>query len=88
MAIGAELLFHHLQIRQHVVCAGIEQMHQQAGALDMAQEVVAQACTPGRTGNQSGDVGKDGAIATGPAHHAQVWHQGGEGVVGDLGPCR
>ena len=61
-------------------------MEQQAGALDVAQEVVAQARTAGGASDQAGDVGEHGAIAAGAAHHPQVGHQGGEGVIGDAGP--
>ena len=63
-------------------------MEQQPGALDVAQEIVTQAGALGGPGDQAGDVGEHGAIAAGAAHHPQIGHQGGEGVVGDLGPGR
>ena len=88
VAVGGQLLLHHLQISHHIIGAGIHQVNQQPRALDMAQEVMAEAGPLGRTGNQPGDISKHGAIPGGTAHHAQVGHQGCEGVVGDLRSCR
>ena len=86
VAIGGQFLLHHQQIPEHVFAARIHQMQQQPGPLDVAQEFMAQAGAAGRPRDQAGNVREDGAIATGPPHHAQIWHQGGEGVVGDLRP--
>ena len=57
----------------------VEQDAQHPGALDVAQEVVAESASLGRALDQSGDVGHDelGGVARAPgarahAHHAQV----------------
>ena len=60
-------------------------MHQRGAALDVAQEVVAEAAALGGALDQAGHVGdREGRLARGD--HAEVGHQGGERVVGDLGP--
>ena len=51
----------------------------------MAQKIVPQPCPLGSPGNQTRNIGKHRAIPTGPAHHAQVGNQGGEGVIGNFG---
>ena len=63
-------------------------MDQQAGALDVTQEVMAEARTLGGPGNQPRDIRKDRAISAGATHYPEVGHQGGEGVIGNLGPRR
>ena len=89
MAVGRELPLNHVQVGDHIISAGIDQVDQQPGALDVAQEVVPQPCPLGRSSDQTRNVGKNCAITTGTAYHPQVGHQGGEGVIGDLGPsCR
>ena len=85
MAIGLQLLQHHLHVLEHGGGSGIHQVDQQPGALDVAQEIVAEPRPLSGTGDQAGDIGEDGAIAAGPSHHPEVGHQGGEGIVGDLG---
>ncbi len=60
-------------------------MQQQVGALQVAQELVAQARTFGRAFDQAGDVGDHEAAVLGGAHHAEVGREGGEGVVRHLG---
>ena len=52
----------------------------------MAQEVEAQALAQGCPLDQAGHIG-DGEDHIARQHHAQVGHQGGERVVGHLGPC-
>ena len=59
-------------------------MQQQAAALHMAQEVMAQADALAGTFDQAGDVGADEAGPLAHRYHAQRGHQGGEVVVGDL----
>jgi len=51
------------------------------------QEPVAEALAGGRPGDQAGHVGEDEVVVAGP-HHPQHRLQGGEGVVGHLGPGR
>ena len=63
--------------------AGVEQMHQQAGARDVAQEAVAEAVAGVGALDQAGDVGEDEGGVLVDAHHAEVRHQRGERVVGD-----
>ena len=60
-------------------------MQQHAGALQVAQEQVAQTGTFRGAFDQTGDVGDHEALFRAHAHHTQVGVQGGEGVVGDLG---
>ncbi len=62
----------------------VEQVNHHAGALDVAQELVAQPAARVRALDQAGDVGQH-EIAVIDHHHAQVGTQGGEGIVGDLG---
>ena len=61
-------------------------MQQDLGALDVAQEPVAQAVTVVGTLDQSGDVSHHKAIEFPHADDAEIGLQGGEGVVSDLGP--
>ena len=59
--------------------------HGRAG--DVAQEAVAEALAGGGAGDQAGHVGQDEVVVAGP-HHPQHRLQGGERVVGHLGPGR
>ena len=63
----------------------VHHVDQQAAAVDMAQEVVAQARALAGTLNDAGDVGHDEGDALVHPHDAQVGIQGGEVVVGDFG---
>ena len=58
-------------------------MHDDRAALDVAQEVQAQAFALGSAGDQAGNVSHRVARVAG-RHDAQVWHERGERVVGDL----
>ena len=60
-------------------------MQQQAAALHMAQEVVAQTDALTGTLDQAGDVGADKACALAHRHNAQRGHKGGKVVVCNLG---
>ena len=60
-------------------------MQQQAAALHMAEEIVAQADALTGTLDQAGDVGADKACALPHRDDAQRGHQSGEVVVCDLG---
>ena len=86
LAIGLELLLHHLEIADRILRTAIYHVDQQARSLDVAKEVMAETCPLGSTSNESRDIGKHGSIAGRPAHNSQIGDQGGEGVVGDLGP--
>ena len=66
----------------------VDDVQQQAGALQVAQELVAKAGALRRALDEAGNVGDDEAAVGVHAHHAEVGMQGGEGVVGDLRPCR
>ncbi|SCJ76342.1 Uncharacterised protein [uncultured Blautia sp.] len=60
-------------------------MDQQAAAVHVPQEVVAQAGALAGALNDAGNVRHDEADAVLYPHHAQIGEQGGEVVVGDLG---
>ncbi len=64
---------------------GVDQMHQRAAALDMAEKAVAEADALVRALDQAGNVGEH-EIAFVDAHHAEAGMQRGEGIVGDLRP--
>ena len=59
-------------------------MHDQRRTLDVAQELVAQALALARALDQTRNVGNDVRILTG-THHAEVRHERGKRIVGDLG---
>lgn len=63
-------------------------MQQHARAPQVAQEHAAEAAPLVRALNQAREVGQHGALARG--HDAQVGHERGEGVGGDLwgGACQ
>ena len=63
----------------------VDHMQQQAGALQVAQKLVAQASAVGCAFDEAGHIGHDKAFFGAHTHHAQVGVQGGEGVVGDFG---
>src|SRR5699024_8077753 len=64
---------------------GVQHVHQDVTALDVAQEVQAQALALARAGDQPGNV-RDGVAVLARLDHAEVRHERGEGVVGDLRP--
>ena len=65
--------------------SAVQHVHQGGAALHVAQEVVAQALAFAGALDQAGDVG-DGEAHIAGLDDAQVRDEGGEGVVGDLGP--
>ena len=65
--------------------AAVQHVHQGGAALDVAQEVVAQALALAGALDQAGDVG-DGEADFAGLDDAQVGDEGGEGIVRDLGP--
>ncbi len=63
----------------------IHQMQQQTGALQMAQEAMAQTCAVGRSFDEPGNVGNDETALMIHPHHTQVGMQGREGIICHLG---
>ena len=61
-------------------------MDKQTAAVDMTQEVMAQACTLCSTFDNTGDIRHHEADTLFHIDHTQVRIQGGKVVVGDLGP--
>ena len=88
-AVPAQLVLDHVEVVERVAArldgGGVDDVHEGRAALDVAQEVVAEAATVGGTLDQAGHVGDGERHVTG-ADDAEVGHQGGERVVGDLGP--
>ena len=62
----------------------VNDVHDECRALDVAQELMAQALALARALNKTGDVGNDVRIFAG-THHAEVRHERGKRVVGNLG---
>ena len=62
----------------------VDDVHDQGRTLNVAQELVTQALTLARAFDKTGDVGNDVRIFTG-THHAEVRHERGKRVVGNLG---
>ena len=62
----------------------VNDMHDQGRALNVAQELMAQATTLARALDETGNVGNDVRIFAG-THHAQIGHKRGKRVVGNLG---
>ena len=67
----------------------IDQVKQQAGALNVAQKLHAEALAEMRAFNEAGHVGDDEGLhlrLLTHGDHAEIGLERGEGVVGDLGP--
>ena len=62
----------------------VDDVHDECRALDVAQELMAQALALARTLDETGNVGNDVRIFAG-THHAEVRHERGKRVVGNLG---
>ena len=60
-------------------------MDEEPGALDVAQELVAQARPGVGALDQAGDVGDHEGMQRIDPHHAEVGRQSGERIIGDLG---
>ena len=87
-AVLLQLRVDGVKVRHRVpaLAAGhVHHMDQQTAAVDVPQEVVAQAGALAGALDDAGDVRHDEADALIHVHHAQVGEQGGEVVVGDLG---
>ncbi len=66
----------------------VDEMGEHAGALNVAQELDAEAGAEMRAFNQSGHVGDDEGLLVGllaDRDHAEIGLEGGEGIVGDFG---
>jgi len=57
LAISVKLFLNDFHGLNRVLAGNVDQMHQHATTLDMAQKAVANARTIGSPGNQAGDVG-------------------------------
>ena len=66
----------------------IDQVHQHLGALDVAEEAIAEPMALVRALDQPGHVGDDEAAIVAQAHDAQVRRERRERIVGDLGTGR
>ena len=83
-AIGFELVADGAPGGGDVLDIGVDQVEQDAGALDMAEEAVADPGAFGRALDQPGNVGQDEIDAL-VADDAELGVEGGEGIVADLG---
>ena len=85
--VGAQFGLDDVEVGDRVAVAlqggAVQDVHQHRAALDVPQELVAQALALGGAGDQAGHVG-DGVDRLARADHAEVRDQGGERVVGDL----
>ena len=88
-AVPGQLVLDDVEVVDRVAAGldggGVDDVHQRRAALDVAQEVVAEAAALAGALDQAGYVG-DGERRVAGGHDAEVGHQGGERVVGDLGP--
>ena len=62
----------------------VDQVDQHGGALDVAQELPAQALPLVGASDQAGDVGHHVALVVAPVHDAEVRNERREGIAGDL----
>ena len=60
-------------------------MHDEGRALDVAKELVAKALALARALDEARHVCDDEGAGLAGLDHAEVWHERGEGIVGDLG---
>src|ERR1017187_6329238 len=89
VAEAGEFFHHGFEILHRVAAGGIGnvyQVSQQAGALDVAEELNAEAVTEVRAFDQAGNIGDHEAAEIRELGHAEVGFKRGEGVVGDFGP--
>ena len=83
LAVFLQLRGDHADVPRGVRFGEINHVQQQAGAREVAQELVAEAGALGGALDQPGDVGEHEARLA-DAHHAERRIEGGERVVGDL----
>ena len=86
-AVAVELAADDAPRIDRVVARAIDQVEQQPRAFDMAEEAVADPGAFGRALDQAGDVGDDELTAL-VADNAELWPQGREGIIADLGRRR
>ena len=89
---AGQLLVDDLEVFDRVGAAGcvgdVDQMNQQAGALNVAEELGAQAGAEMRAFNEAGHIGDDEGLLVGllaDGDHAEIGFEGGEGIIGDFG---
>ena len=68
-----------------LAAGNVDDVDEQAAAVDVAQEVVAEARALSRTLDDAGNVGHDEGNALVNVHDAEVGVEGGEVIVCDLG---
>ncbi len=89
--VRRELGLDDVEVAQRVAArlerGAVDDVHEHRAALDVAQELQAQPLALAGAGDQPGDVGHGEPHVTG-LHDAEVGHEGGERVVGDLGAGR
>ena len=83
-AIVVELAANHSPTVDRIVAGAIDEVEQQAGALDVAEEAVADPGALGSAFDQPGNVGDDEFAAL-VADHAELRAKGGERISADLG---
>ena len=84
MAIGGELDVDRGDVLEGLGSRGVDDVHEEAGALDVTKELLAKAGAVARAFDEAGDIG-DHELAVIQSCDAEVWRQRGEGIVGDLG---
>ncbi len=88
-AVRRQLVLDHVEVGDRVAPGlhggGVDDVDQRGAPLDVAQEVVAEAAALAGALDEAGDVG-DGEGGVAGRDHAEVGHQRGERVVGDLRP--
>src|SRR6266702_368576 len=87
VAIGFELPAHGLVGLARMLAGAVDEMQQDAAALDMAEEAVAEPRALVRALDQAGDVGEHEFAAV-ALDHAELRVERRERVIGDLGPGR
>ena len=65
--------------------ANIDEVNDNTGAFDVAEEIVAESLALMGTFDQAGDVGDDERIVVAAIDDAEVRFEGGERIVGYLG---
>ncbi len=78
-------MFRRINIR--IVRRDVDDMQQQARALEMPKELVTQPRALGRAFDQAGNISHDEAAVVIHAHHAKLRMQCRERIVRDLRPC-
>jgi hypothetical protein len=89
-SIGSELGLDDVEVGERVTTGlhggAVDDVDQCGAALDVPEEVVTEPTSLAGALDEAGNVG-DGVRRAAGRHHAEVGHEGGERVVGDLGSC-